>query len=336
MHILRRIAVLVSITFLFLLPVTSEAKPWSFTISPQIGFIYGQAVEIVYKSPNSNLNLSELLWDLKPLVYTGFSADFFPRDPAERHSFFTGLDFKCGLPLKAGAMEDRDWMNNKFDYFTHYSRHDAYSRHAVLIDLSTGYSWRLTSFLYLKAYADFSYMRFSWSAKDGYIQYPTYDSSTEYPKWTDNLPKNYIDGELIRYAQNWFIFSPGLTITAKLNRLFAFEGSFNISPFVLCADRDDHFERGRYFKDYLSGGRFVKSSGVLIFSPLKNFDVILDFSYSHITGTRGYVDTYSTGAYGDLYLGRDEGIAGAGYSSFDLGLAARIRLFNRQKTAIQN
>jgi outer membrane protease len=217
-------------------------------------------------------------------------------------------------------MEDRDWLNDSFDYPTHYSRHDAYSNFAILSDVSAGYSWHLTDFFSLKAYGEFSYMHFSWFALDGYVQYPPDDPYENYQKWDDSIPKRYVSGRVMSYTLDWFVLSPGISLTAKLNRLFSLEGDFKYTPLIYCSDRDEHLKTGVTYFDYSSFGHYFRGKGSVIFSLTKNMDLSLALSYSYITGTRGDVNV-------EGYVFRNG--AGAGYSALDLGLAAKIRLYGR-------
>lgn len=305
--------------------VTSGNKSHKkFSFSAGAGILYGRSEEIVYKSPESDLYSSELLWDLRPLVYTGVAADFGPHDPFSQNGLAAAFSFRFGLPLKTGIIEDRDWLNNNDNYMTHYSRHDAYSRRAILSGISFGYSWTLARFLALKAYGNFSYMNFSWSAEDGYIQYPSGNSSGSYPPWNNGLPKDYglSEGTLILYTQNWFILDPGISLAGRFGRFFSVEGNFNYSPLVFCFGKDDHLKRGTVFRDYLYFGHYLKGSCALVFSTGKNIDLSLYVSYTHITGTRG--DTY---AENTLYANS----AGAAYRALDAGLA--VKYFTGQKPA---
>ena len=320
---IKRIGLFVIIASFFPAPFRAAAEPggYSFSLSPLTGIVYGHSEEIVYKKANSNLYLSELLWDLKPLVYAGAAMDFEPEDLFSRHGFISAASIKVGLPLKTGILEDRDWFNPEHDYLTHYSRHDAYSRMAILADISAGFSFRLSNFIALGLYGEFSYMRFSWSGKDGYLQYPV-GTSENYPPWNESLPKDYESskGEVIRYAQNWFILAPGISIKGKLGSLFSVEGNFNYSPLIYCANRDDHLLANRVFFDYPYLGHYFKGGGVLIFSPMNKMDLTLNVSYKYITGSRG--DNFiNNRKYAD--------IAGAGYSALDMGITARFYIFGR-------
>jgi outer membrane protease len=324
---IKKITGFVILTAFFLSPAFAETANggYGFTLSPYIGILYGHSEEIVYKeSPNQNLYQSELLWDLKPLLYVGLGADFRPQDSLSERGLIAALSFKTGLPLRSGIIEDSDWDNLEPNYYlTRYSRHDVYSKTAILLDASAGYFWRFAGSLALSVYGEFSFMHFSWSGRDGYYQYASTNSEGLYLPWDSSLPKVYDvynSLEVIRYMQNWFILSPGVSLDWDMNRLFSMKAFFNYSPLIYCADRDDHFPDHfwhRTYFDYLYFGHYLKSGGELILSPSQNISLSLSASYKRITGARG--DTiYQSVRY------KDE--AGAGYSALDLGLAVKFRL----------
>jgi len=319
---IRKIGGLVILIFFFLGSVEAADERYGFSLSSNIGFLYGQAEEIVYKYPKEDSYLSELLWDLKPLVYAGLGADFGPMDTSRNRGFTAALSFKAGLPLKTGIIEDRDWLNSdpKYDYLTWYSRHDAYSKTALLLDVSAGYFWRFAGSLSLSVFGEFSWMHFSWSAMDGYLQYSSKNSNNYYQEWDDSIPKTYKTGELLRYKQDWFIFSPGVSLNWDINGFFSLKGLFNYSPLIYCADRDDHLIGDKTYFDYLYFGHYIKYGGEFIFSPSRNTDISLFALSKHITGTRGDI-VHQARRYNDE--------AGAGLSTLDLGLTVKFRLTDR-------
>ena len=311
---------------LFLPPVFAEEKQPGLVLSvtPSFGMINGQANEIVYRNSNNDIFESELQWNMKPLFYAGLAADFAPVNSFARHGFIGNISFKMGLPQRTGIMEDRDWLYENSGALTNYSRHDNFSERSILADLSLGYSFPLLNLIVLGINLDFSYMHFIWIAKDGYYQYLDSDSSGNIlpgQTWTDAIPKIYLKGNVLEYTQNWLIFSPGFFFKARLGDLFSLNGNFSYSPFVYCADRDDHLLINMTFLDYLYYGQYLKGSAGVTFSPLNNLDLTLFISYSSITDLRG--DTY-------IYSAKYPGIAGGGYSAFEVGLSARMRLFGRR------
>ena len=327
---IKKISGLVILTAFLLSPAFAEAMDgnYGFSISSGIGVLYGHSEEIVYHFPKDDLYLSELLWDLKPLPYAGFSADFSPLDTSMKKGFIAALSFKAGIPVRSGISENRDWFNPDPYYLTHYSKHNAYSRTVILLDVSAGYFWRFTDSLALSVHGDFSYLHFSWSAKDGYAQY-----AVDYP-WNSSIPKEYYKGEVMRYMQNWFILSPGVSLDWEMNRLFSFKTHINYSPLIYCADRDDHLLMNASFMDYLYFGHYLESGGEFIFRASRNTSLSLSLSYRRISGTRG--DTFQQSWRLDYDTGntvlqtrRYNDEAGAAFSALDLGFAVKFRLTGR-------
>ena len=338
MFTIRKIGILVSIffSFFFLAPAFAEANEGPpverhhFSLSPLLGMFYGQAEELVFR-PGSDRLLSELLWDLKPLFYVGLAAEFGPRDPFQDNGFIAAASIKFGLPFRSGNHENRDWLNPQHGRLTHFSQHDVYTQNAILLDISAGYSWRLTDTLALRAHVAFSFMHFSWSGENGFIQYPTNIAGeilgTTAPPWSSDLPKIPLHGMVIRYSQNWFIFAPGISFTWRGDHRFSMEGSFSYSPLIFCAARDDHLLRRITFFDYMSFGHFFNGGGSFVFAARDNLDIAFSVFYRYITGTRGR--TYQqNNVTGRTYLTTNDG-AGAGFSALTVGLAARIRLIGR-------
>jgi outer membrane protease len=303
---------------LFLPPVFAEEKQsgYGFSVTPSFSMVYGQANEIVYKNSKTSDYLSELQWDIMPLFYAGWAADFGPVDNFSKHGFVGTLSFKMGIPQITGIMEDRDWEDKSWlssGTLTNYSRHDNFSARAILADLSLGYSFPLYNFIALGLNFDFSFMHYYWIASDGYYQYLNTGQT-----WVDEIVKVPVKGNVIEYEQNWFILSPGVFVKFRLGRFFSLYGDFNYSPLIFCADTDNHLLRNTIFQDNLFFGHYLKGGGGITFSPMSDVDFALFLSYSSITDSRG--DSY-------FYSVNHTGIAGGGYYAFEFGLLARLRLF---------
>lgn len=330
---IRKIGFLVILAFLCHVP--SEAQThigksrFAFSITPLTGIIYGQVEEFLYKYTDSNQFVSQLIWDLKPLFYLGLKADFGPSNPFETSGFSALGSIKLGLPLKTGIMEDRDWNDDYADYLTHYSCHEAYIQKVdILADLSMGYSWRITDSLAFGTFFEFSYMYFSWLAKNGYYQYAE-KVGGHYNEWDESIEKKPVYGTGIRYIQQYFIFSPGLSLSIKISGLFSLKGAFNYTPLIYCEDRDDHYMANMVFYGYFSFGRFINSESSFIFTPLKNLEFSFSMAFRSIAGLRDI--TYYAITVNEVpgpYIKNYEG--GVKYTAIDLKLAARIRVFGRR------
>ena len=339
--IIKRIGILISMFIIAFIPVMADSKDdarrYGLSLFPLTGIFYGQSEEIVYKYSSGRQYYSQLLWDLKPLVYTGLGINFGPRDPYKNIGIITEASLKYGLPFKTGIMEDRDWMDKDYDFLTHYSRHDAFARNVILADLSVGFSFHIKNFLSIGTTWQFSYMYLSWTAENGYTEYSLETPSGSSSFDPGNITTYYINGPGIMYTQNWFTFSPAVFIRGRFNRFISAEGSVSYSPLILFFGRDDHllvdaYRHGKIFWDYCFFGHYVNIGTKFIFSPNKKFDLGLSVSYKYITGPRGKSYTETTGVYGsadDLknLVSESTKDSGAGLSLLEAGIIAKFSLF---------
>ena len=304
---------------------------YSFSFTPSVGILYGRVEEIVFKYPKGDQYVSQLLWDLKPLIYFGMEFRMFPGETFPENGFFTAGSIKFGLPFKAGAMENRDWQYPDNENLTNYSWSEAYSQGSVLADISAGSSWVLNDSLTLDLYGQFSFMHFSWMAENGYYQYLETTDGVINPGqiWHEDIPKIGIFGPGIRYIQNWFILSPGFTLRGKIAQHFTTGISFNYSPLVFCIARDDHLMRNIIFWDSLFLGHYINGSCNISIRTNGNTELSLALSYRLITELRGPSFQARTGANQSGRPTQSTRDAGAGFSAFDLSLAMKIPLFGR-------
>jgi outer membrane protease len=322
-------ALLVSIFFCCFSASLRAESAYSLSLSSSFGILYGYAEELVYEYAGDDTLYSELIWDLKPLVYAGTALDFGRTNPWKRWGFFAGVSVKYGFPLKTGAIEDRDWAANQGDYLTHYSRHDAWSQGALLLDVSMGLSFPFLNALLLKPGIRFSYLYFSWSAQDGFTQYSS-GSGGSYSPWDSGIAKKPVSGPGIIYSQHWFIFSPVLAAALKPGSRFFLDLYMAATPLIFCAATDDHLigidlRQGRQFRDYLSWGLSLEGGAGFAFAPVEKFEIRLDWGFRYISGPKGETYQKITGeTTPSFFLSDKEG--GAGLFILDAGISAKIRL----------
>ncbi|MDR1597250.1 MAG: omptin family outer membrane protease, partial [Treponema sp.] len=238
-------------------------------------------------------------------------------DPLADLGATANLSVKFGLPLLSGSIEDRDWMDDLDPgELTNYSKHDAYlqggTAFPVLLDFSGGITIPIASRVAIKILGSFSFMRFSWEARDGYKKY-----KDEF--W---IPKD-TPGTGLTYEQHWFIFSPGLGVFWPFHRSLKADFSFFISPLIYVEALDTHlYTKVQYF-DKMRWGLYLEPSLELTFSPNSYLSLVLHGNWRYITGARGN----STGVNMDTNVStKFTNMAGAGYSVFDLGLFLKITL----------
>jgi len=308
-------------------PVFSQEEQtasYAFSISPQFGFIYGQAEEIVYPSPKDNYKaelLSQLLWDIKPVFYYGLAMDFSRAQPMTRWGFFSNFSLKSGIPRNSGDMEDRDWMSKENTALTNYSIHDNITKQLFLFDASAGFSFPLKHILLMKTYLTVSYMHVDFSSQNGYYIYAPPLGDGKYAP-IDNAPKIPIDGKVINYTQEWFIITPGVSVGYHLNTRFYAELVFHISPLISCHDFDEHLTRNLQFRDFMRYGIFIEPGFRFFYRLGERLELSMNCSWRYIGGTRG--ETYLKRM--DSSTWSQEGEAGAGLSVIDTSLCLKVRL----------
>jgi outer membrane protease len=312
--------------FVILTPLyAGEQKKSShaFSLSAELGMLYGTSYEIVYYSPSGRRYLSELQWNLKPLFFAGLSAAFAPRNPLDRIAFFAELEIKMGLPGKTGVTEDRDWFPivSPPGSLTHFSSHENYARAAFLADLGGGVSFPLGHSAAVKLSLDLSYMFFKHEAWDGYIQYgPNYYDPPQYEPWNSSFEKKSLSGLGMDYTQHWFIASPGIAFVVP-GKSVSFSIFVAASPAVICVAFDNHFWRDLLTHELMFGGFFFETEVNFFFAFSESLGIGLSVSYRTISETRG--DRFDTENGIDTPWIRD--VAGAGYKAIQGKAAFRIR-----------
>jgi len=316
--------------FVFILcafPVSAQInKNYSFSVGPQFGAFYGHAEEIVYPPPGAKAPLySLLLWEMKPVFYSGLLMDFSPVRPMERWRFFSGLSMKFGIPGPSGVMEDKDWMSKENADLTHYSRHDNITKEIFLFDFSAGVSFPFFNALLVKTFVNISFMNFKFNGENGYITYARDLGDGKYAPIDDNPKEESFSGrgKVIGYRQQWFFAAPGVSVGYGYRNYFLAEIYFMVSPLVFCTGLDEHIERNIQFKDNLSGGCLLEPGFKFSFSAGKWIGISCNISWRYINGTRG--PSYNRTPIGSgKYI--QEGEAGSGLSILNASLLLKVKL----------
>jgi len=306
----------------------SVERTYSFSFGTQFGFIYGQVFELVYPAPGYHGELlSELIWDVKPVLYYGFQLDFGRIDIMKGSGFFASVSFKAGVPSDSGIMEDRDWQSIENNALTNYSRHTNKTNEYYSLDAAVGASIPLGPYLYLKPYISGSWTRFSFTGRDGFKKYArgkTYDAFgypiTFYPI-DDNPDEETLSGDVIRYQQDWLLLAAGFSIGTKILYPFSFELSFQISPLTYCAAIDNHLDESKRkdFYDFSAWGLFLEPRGRVSYN-IERVEFSFETAFRYIGRTRGA----SFEKIGGYYYSNGE--AGAGLSLFDMRFLVKLRL----------
>ena len=324
--------------FFFIQPVFAEetdspekpSRNYLINISPQFGFFYGQAEEIVY-SPGQNFKSdlhSQLLWDMKPVLYYGLLINFSKAKPFEKWGFFSNLSLIKGISgkdgFKSGIMENRDWLSVENDALTHFSTHDNYTKNLFFLDFNFGFSIPFINKILLKPLINISYMKLGFYGMDGhgiYARERGANTNLYYPI-DDNPIRIQYEGKVINYSQVWFLAAPGIALDYHFLKNFNLELSFQISPLIMCAALDEHITTKTQFRDQPRGGLFLRPALQFSFSFKEIFSLALDFSWRYFTNAKGnaYKKNYGSGFYSDA------GTSGAGLSLFNTALLFKIKL----------
>ncbi|MDR0997911.1 MAG: omptin family outer membrane protease [Treponema sp.] len=285
--------------------------PYIFSVSPLAGFLYGRGEEIVYKSEKSGAYQSELLWDIKPLVYSGAVLDVFrKKSPA----FFYSISLKFGFPMGTGFMEDRDWLAWNGE-LSHYSRHDSKAGEAWFHDFLGGISLPFGSRVLFKPFLGLSYTHLKWIASDGYTKYGKDLGGNTYLPLEDSDRETPQAGRIVSYTQEWLVLLFGASLSYVFHPRFSATLSLRLSPFLYFTGVDEHHLKKMEYDDYIWGGFYLEPGGEALFSFNKRLSMGLYISWRYMKGSphglsysRGNNQTY------ERYL------AGAAWQTLDSGL----------------
>ena len=322
--------VIINCVYIFINPIFSQEtgnNRYAFSVSPQIGIVYGQALEYVYPVKTKAELYSELRWDMKPVFYAGLQLDYGPSDIMRSIDFFSSLSFKAGFPKDSGVMEDRDWQSEENSALTNFSSHTNRTNSFFALNAAVGISLPVKSIICIKPFIGGSWMHFSFTGRDGYKNYAvkkTSNPDTFFPI-EDNPDYEVFDGVVINYKQDWLLIAAGFEIETNVLYPFTVNASFQVSPFTYCNALDEHINPrtkiSTFYNDITSMGLF--------FEPKINFALNInriafsfDVAYRRIGNTKG--ESYKK--ENKNYKVIDEE-AGAGLSLLDTRFLVKINLF---------
>jgi len=313
-----------------------------FSFDQHFGFAHGQALELVYPVNTAGGLLSELRWDMKPVYYLGLNTGISRRDIMSGPGFFTNISFKFGIPGDTGSMEDRDWMSIENGGLTHFSCHTNHTNEFICLDAVAGVSFPVRTFLYLKPFISGSWMRFSFSARDGMGQYARKTTCTKncesishlpgcpaaytpnettYHSINDNPHYYPFDGfKVITYTQDWLVIAAGFTAGTKALYPFLIDFSFKISPFTYCAAADEHLIGNTVFMDFTGWGLYLEPQGSISLA-VRQLEFSLGLQYRYIGNTRGRTFI----KHGESGFVLEGGKAGAGLSMLNAWFLIRLK-----------
>jgi outer membrane protease len=291
------------------------------TASTGTGVMYGLARELAYSLDASNhaYILSELDWDIKPLIYTQASLALHTST-----GFVASLDARLGIPMRSGSISDSDWLNVSYNgdtSRTNYSLSNCYTERAILLDAKLGWDFAVARGLVLQPFLAFDFIDFKWSARAGYLQYPSGwfggTANKPYPDSSTDMVTP-ISGTSVLYEQTYFIPAAGLQVQLRLGESFTGSVSVAISPAAFCNDVDNHLvEPGSQdFYDVMFNGFLVEPKVSIDWQLSRSTRLSLDVSYRHIAGLVGTTTVTTTGV-GTSTTSVYPGGAGASFDALD-------------------
>jgi|GEM_PF-1008319 len=271
-----------------------SAPAISLTTGAKFGAFYGMANEFVYNQAfSADYKDSELDWPLEPMIFTGAALSL-----DSRVGFFVTLDVRQGFAGTAGEMTDSDYLNGDGQR-THFSQSDSYAERANLLDLKVGWDFYRQGALRIGAFGAFSYMDFKWSARDGYLQYPTtgqpFDPANPYPLWSPNETKTPIYGTGIIYETAYVGGAFGLRARYAFQGGFSVDASFAFTPIQRCYTEDNHVLRQIDFYSTLSGGFMIEPRVAVEYVLLPRATLRLEVGYRYSWGLKGDLTEVNTG-----------------------------------------
>lgn len=322
----RRVKHLLSVVIaaLAVLGTPSVSAQVSLEASTTAGVLIGTSREIVL---DGSYVVSQLDWAMKPLVFTG--SELRASAPS---GLLASIDVRSGVPGNTGRITDKDFLNYDGDV-THYSEHDCYTEGALLLDARLGWKFALGDRIAVEPFAGFSVMRFKWTARDGYLQYPP-QSSYPYTPWNpQTTPKVTVYGTGIVYQQTWYIPLAGVRAGIEFGDRFGAAFALGFSPYLLMNDLDNHELRLIDFHGNLSGGYLVDPSLALSWRIGPRAQLSLDMGYRIIWGLEGDTLAIGAGVAGDTGPELDPGewiryygTAGTSYDALSVSLSLVLPL----------
>ena len=188
-------------------------KKTSLSLSPHIGFTFGQLDEILYAPDGSIRSLLE--WEEKPLINIGLSADL------ELNNFSIISSFEYGTKIANPQMYDSDWSDGiKYSYTTHPLE----SSKEINAGLQLAYKLLSKTFISLSPAIELQYM------------YDSFNSGTGSGTRNDRqIRVNKVD-----YSRHTLFTFTGIKINSDINKYISLKAAFFISPYTFQYARDYH------------------------------------------------------------------------------------------------
>jgi len=288
------------------------------------GVLLGTSRELVL---SGSYIVSQLDWAMRPLVFTGSGLR-----ASTPEGLRASLEVLAGVPGKTGRITDKDFLNGDGEV-THFSEHDSFTEGALLLDARIGRQFALGERFTIEPFAGFSLMRFKWTARDGYLQYPPEGSAPFTPWDPQATPMVFVFGTGIVYQQTWYIPAVGARATLRFGDNMEAALALGFSPYLWMNDLDNHEMRSLDFAGTLSGGLMLDPTLGVTWRLSPRSRLSLDLGYRVIWGLTGDTLMTGTGVEGDTGPELDPGdwvryigSSGVSFDAFRLCLSLDVSL----------
>ncbi len=264
-----------------------EGTKLGLTLEPSIVYMIGDAKEIVYYGSSDDY-LSELIWDLSNLVYTGGSVSF---NISNRFYINTGIWF--AINPGNGYMEDFDWLNLQGNNYTIHDEHDRagwtnWSLSSVdvvdslLFDFNLAFDFLKSTKYKVSVIAGLKYSHWNWS--DSVLD-------SMYPSGPDVIE---VGTNSITYQLSQVIPYFGVGFGLFLGD-FILDGKIIYSPLLYAFDHDHHILTTTHYEDLLFSGQYLAFSLKSGYRFTNFFSLTCQFSMEYLFEKRGYTFAYPNG-----------------------------------------
>lgn len=269
-------ASILMLTLISILPLRSEPMfPTWFQVSINVnsGIIYGNIYEYVF-NPNvfttdgTLYQLSDLDWEIKPIVYDGFTLQF---DFADLLYLKHVQSF--GLNKNLGTMEDSDYTNND-GIKNYFSKHDNLLYKYYSYEFEFGLSKEISN-VFLSAAIKYNYQQYHMAAHNGYLQYPP--GSTPVYIYGDNILYD------VKFYNPAVTFSLGYRLADWLLPVIHFDYSLLSSSNSV----DTHVARDLQFYDRCLYLTYINIGGSINFTFKNNITLSINYSNTMVPKSSG-------------------------------------------------
>jgi outer membrane protease len=274
-------------------PLLSGSKHWEITVTPSIGYLYGEAREIVYDDSDTDDYLSELIWDLSDLFYAGGTVSF-----NAINRFYINTGFWASISSGTGYMNDFDWIDGE-------TESDGYDRYNWT-------RWSLSEVEVLESYiidinASYDFLARREHKLSGLIGFKSL-----YWDWNDEVSDSYYDGvsDVVEVGVNAIDYQllmliPYIgTVYGYTIKEFYISGKLLYSPAVFAYDHDHHILTSTHYYDEYTWGHYFSLSLFCGYRFSQLFSISLQLNGEYVLETRGSIAVYNessiqTGYYSD-------------------------------------